>query len=488
MDGVESRLRDAERWLERPTDTGEQPVYGNEEEFQRLPGSISMYHAAIALARGDVENTLKYAREVLERAREDDYFMRGAASSLLGLAYWTSGDLETAYQTYSEGMAYLQRSGYISDVIGGSVTLADIRITQGRLHEAMSIYGRGLQLATKQDGPALRGAADMHVGMSDLYREWNELETAVLHLQKSKALGDLNGLPKNPYRWRVVMARIREIEGDFDQALALLDEAEGLYQGDFSPNVRPLPALKARVWIKQGRLPEALAWAREQGLSADGPLSYLHEFGHITLARILLAQHTSDGQDRSLDEAAGLLERLLNTAEEGGRMGSVIEILVLLALAYHAKGEPSAALQTLERALTLAEPGGYMRIFLDEGQAIWLLIEDLRSTIETRLHGEDEHQAAYIEKLMDAFARSSPVPQSSSENQKPKTESLVEPLTERELEVLRFFRTELSGPEIARELVVALSTVRTHTKSIYSKLNVNSRRAAVRRAEELGLI
>ena len=488
LDGVESRLRDAERWLDIPAGLGEQPIFLDEEDFQRLPGSIAMYHAAIALARGDVPNTMKYAREVLDLVREDDYFMRGAASSLLGLAYWTRGDLETAHRTYSDGMAYLQRSEYISDVIGGSVTLADIRITQGRLREAMSIYERGLQLATMQDGPILRGAADMHVGMSNLYREWNELETSVLHLQKSKGLGDLNGLPKNPYRWRVVMARIREIEGDPDQALALLDEAERLYQGDFSPNVRPLPALKARVWIKQGRLPEALAWAREQGLSAEGPLSYLREFGHITLARIFLAQVKSDDQDRSIDDATGLLGRLLKAAEEGGRTGSVIEILVLLALAYHAKGELSAALEALERALTLAEPESYMRIFLDEGQAMRLLIEDLRSMIETRSPGEDEHLAAYADKLLNAFERSSTVPQPSSENQKPKTESFVEPLTERELEVLRFFRTELSGPEIARELVVALSTIRTHTKSIYSKLGVNNRRGAVNRAEELGLI
>jgi LuxR family maltose regulon positive regulatory protein len=132
-------------------------------------------------------------------------------------------------------MAHLQKVGFISDVIGGSVTLADIRITQGRLHEAMSIYERGLQLATKQGAPILRGAADMHVGMSDLYYERNELNTAEQHLLKSKELGELNGLPKNPYRWRVAMARIQEAQGDLDGALDLLDEAEPLYVSDFSP-------------------------------------------------------------------------------------------------------------------------------------------------------------------------------------------------------------------------------------------------------------
>ena len=262
-EGVERRLQDAERWLVE--DIGERPVFVDEEAFRRLPGFVAMYHAAIALARGDVASTMKHARQVLAVAREGDDFLRGAASSLLGLAFWTSGDLETALQMYSDGMAHLQRIGFISDVIGGSVTLADIRITQGRLREAMSVFERGLQLATTQSGHALRGAADMHVGMSQIYRERNELDTATQHLLKSQELGDLNELPKNPYRWRVAMARIREAQGDLDGALDLLDEAEPLYLSDFSPNVRPVQGLKARVWVAQGRLNRALDWARAQG-------------------------------------------------------------------------------------------------------------------------------------------------------------------------------------------------------------------------------
>ncbi len=483
FDGVESRLRDAERWLDMPADRRVRPIFVDEEEFQRLPASVAMYHAAIALARGDVANTMKHAREVLALTPEDDDFMRGAASSLLGLAFWTSGDLETALRMYSDGMAHLQRMGFISDVIGGSVTLADIRITQGRLREAMNIYERGLQLATTQSGHVLRGAADMHVGMSALHRERNELDTAAQHLLESKELGDLNGLPKNPYRWRVAMARTREVQGDPDGALDLLDEAERLYQGDFSPNVRPVPALKARVWVAQGRLHEALAWAREQGLSAEDNLSYLNEFEHITLARILLARYKIDHQDSTIREAIGLLERLLSAAEEGGRIGSVIEILVLQALAHHARGDVPAALPPLERALTLAEPEGYVRMFVDEGS---IMAELLREASERGILRD------YTGRLLTAFeaerrtskasAGKSPLPST------PASQPLIEPLSQRELEVLRLFRTELSGPEIARELVIGLSTVRTHTKSIYSKLNVNNRRAAVRRAEELSLI
>ena len=166
---------------------------------------------------------------------------------MLGLASWTSGDLETGYQMFAQGMAHLQRAGFISDVIGGSVTLAEIRITQGRLREAMGIFERGLQLATKQDAPPVRGAADMHVGLSEIYRERNDLNAAEQHLLKSKQLGALNELPKNPYRWLVAMAHIREAQGELDDALQMLDEAEPIYMSDFSPNARPVAALKASI-------------------------------------------------------------------------------------------------------------------------------------------------------------------------------------------------------------------------------------------------
>lgn len=477
FDGVESRLQDIERWLAAPEETRGRPVYVDEEDFQRLPASVAMYHAAFALAQGDVAHAVKQARNVLELTRKDDDFPRGAASSLLGLASWTSGDLETAHQMFSEGMAHLQKVGFISDVVGGSVTLADIKITQGRLHEAMSIYEGGLQLATRQGAPALRGAADMHVGVSELYREQNDLNTAEQHLVKSKELGDLNGLPKNPYRWRVAMARIREARGELDEARDLLDEAEHLYVGDFSPNVRPISALRARVWVKEGELEKALAWTRERKLSIDEDPGYLREFEQITFARILLFQHQSDQADSLLHDAMGLLERLLKAAEKGGRVGSAIEILVLQALANQLRGDIPSALASLERALTLAEPEGYVRIFLDEGAPMAGL---LREAAAHRILPD------YTQKLLGAFKAEGRRDEGGSPL--PASRPLIEPLSQRELDVLRLFKTELSGPEIARELVIGLSTVRTHTKSIYNKLNVNSRRAAVKRAIELGLI
>jgi LuxR family maltose regulon positive regulatory protein len=206
-------------------------------------------------------------------------------------------------------------------------------------------------------------------------------------------------------------------------------------------------------------------------------LSYLREFEHITLARVLLARSKSDRANRSMLEAMGLLERLLKAAEEGGRTGSVIEILVLQALAHQAQGDIPAALIPLERALTLAEPEGYVRMFVDEGPPMAVLLE------KATKHGDPAwgtgNAPNYVRQLLTAFGCAS--------DRTPVKQVLIEPLSERELEVLRLLGTGLNGPEIARELVVSLNTIRTHTKNIYSKLGVDNRRAAVRRAEELKL-
>jgi LuxR family maltose regulon positive regulatory protein len=478
LEGVEARLRDAERWLDTTADVPEGPeapstemVVVDEEEFRRLPRSIAIYRAARAQALGDVATTATHARRALDLAPEDDHLGRGAAAGFLALASWASGDLEEAHRRYAECMASVQRAGHVSDALGCAIALADIRIAQGRLREAMLTYEQGLQRASAQGGPVLRGTADIHVGMSELHRERNDLHAATQHLLRSQELGEHIGLPQNLYRWRVAMARLREARGDLDGALDLLDEAERLYMGDFFPNVRPVLALKARVWVAQGRLGEAFGWASGQGLSVEDDLSYLREFEHITLARALLAGYRSERAERSVHEAIGLLERLLQAAGEGDRAGSVIEILVLQALAHQLRSDIPAALVPLERALTLAEPEGYLRVFVDEGPPMAVLLE------ATAEHGI---AANYVRRLLTAFGK--------TEDRTPVKQVLIEPLSERELEVLRLLGTDLNGPDIARDLVVSLNTVRSHTKNIYAKLGVNNRRAAVRRAEELDLL
>jgi LuxR family maltose regulon positive regulatory protein len=368
-------------------------------------------------------------------------------------------------------MAGLWRAGHVADTFGCAIALADIRMTQGRLRDALRTYEQALQRAAEHGGPVLRGTADMYVGMSELHRERDDLPAATRCLRQSEELGEHMGLPQNPYRRRAAMARVREAEGDLDGALDLLNEAERRYVSDFFPNVRPISAMRTRVWIRQGRLSEALGWVRERGLSADDDLSYLREFKHITLARVLLAQYAAERRGRFLDEASGFLERLLQAAEEGERTGSIIEILGLQALASQARGDSPAALASLQRALALAEPEGYVRIFVDEGRPMASL---LRAAAK---HGIT---ASYVRRLLAAVDK--------TQETAPIQQAMIEPLSERELDVLRLLGSDLDGPDIARELVVSLNTVRTHTKNIYAKLGVNNRRAAVRRAQELDLL
>jgi len=414
--------------------------------------------------------------------------MLGGAASQLGLAAWTSGDLETARRMTAEGMANLRLAGYISPAIGGARVLADIQIAQGRLHEAMTTYERALQWATEPGAPVLPGAADMYVGMSDLYREFNDLKTATQHLLTSQALGELAGLSPNPYRWCAAMARIREAQGDLDSALDLLDQAERLYDAAFSPNVRPIATRKTRVWVVKGRLSEALGWAREQGLTVENELSYLHEFDHITLARVLLARYQNDHADGSISEVMGLLERLLKAAEEGGRKGSVIEILVLQAIAYHAQGDLPAALLPLQHALALAEPEDYVRIFLDEGPGMMQLLREAFAR---------EIMPDYTDKLLAAFEAEKrkseekpdlpPVSPALPEGHRD-GEPLIDPLSQREVEVLQLIAQGLSNREIDERLFLALDTIKGHNRKIFDKLQVQSRTEAIARARELGLL
>jgi LuxR family maltose regulon positive regulatory protein len=484
FEAVDARLRDAERWLDTSAETSERReapsvdmVVVDEVAFRSLPGTIAVARAYHAGALGDVFCAADHARRALDLLPDDDHLWRGAAASLLGIAYWTSGDLEAAYRSFADGVSHQQMTGQVRFQIAGTYILADIRIAQGRLNEAVRTYEQSLQVATEQGEPVW-GTANLYVGLSELHRERGDLEAAKQHLLRSKELDEHGGLPETRYRWYVAMARIKEAQGDLDAALDLLDEAERQYVESPDPDVRPVAALKTRVWVAQGRLTEALGWTRERGLPADDDLSYLREFEHITLARVLLARYKSDREERYIHEAMELLERLLIAAEEGGRMGSVIEILVLQALAHEAQGDSPAALVPLERALSLAAPEGYVRIFVDEGLSMArLLYEALSQGVESD----------YIRRLLAAFPVAESEQTASSPMRGSKSE-LVEPLSERELEVLQLIAEGLTNQEVATELYLSLHTVKVHARNIFTKLAVKNRAQAVARGRALGIL
>ena len=278
---------------------------------------VQMYRAALALSRGDVRGTVRHAQLAVDRAADDDDLTRAGASALSGLASWGVGDLEAAHRSYAACVEGMRRVGHIADILGCSITLADIRLTQGRLRDAQATYDRALLLAadnsetalsggtlpgtvlagTVLPGTVLPGTADMYVGLSHVAFERDDLDAATAHLLRSQELGERAGLPQNPYRWRVALARVQEARGDLAAAVALLDEAQAVYTADFAPNVRPVHSVRARMLAAHGYVDEALAWAAAQRLSPDDELSYRHEHEHVTLARVLLARHTAEGTD-----------------------------------------------------------------------------------------------------------------------------------------------------------------------------------------------
>ncbi len=478
FDGVEELLATTEALLTAPAERRgrEQAPTVDTEEYLRLPADIAVHRAGLALVRGDVEQTREFARRALDEVADDDHITRGAGLALIGLAAWSTGDLATAHASYTACLVEFEAIDHVSDVLGCSITLGDLEVALGRPRAAMRTYRAALDLADRHHSPVLRGRADMHVGLAARHLELGDLPAAHLELSRSRELGEHAGLLQDAYRWRVVMAAVRESEGDVEAALDLLDEAERLYVGDFQPQVQPIPAVRARTWLRHGHLDLAVGWIHQQGVSLDDDLSYLREYEHLTLARTLLAQHTVVGDDGILRQVLAFLGRMLDAATAGGRVGSVLEIQVARALAHQRLGNLEEALVSLGAALTLAEPEGHVRTFAVEG-----------APIASLLRAEQQRQeSAYVGRLLQSLAGSrastEPAPKQSRHPWP------VEPLSSREQDVLRLLDSELNGPDIARELVVSLNTVRTHTKNLYMKLGVTSRRAAVLRAKELDLL
>lgn len=463
LDGAAALLSAAERAMARPEDI----VVVDEPEFARLPAMIELYRAAVAKIQGDLEANIAHSQRVLELVEGGNDIGRGGAETMLGLAYWEKGELDRGFAWYAKGMASLERAGLVSDVVGASIVGADIRLAAGRLGDAMRIYEDGLARATRTR-PPLRGVTDMHTGLAAIAYERGLLDEARVHLDAAQQLDAGLGFPREPYRSRVVRARMAQASGDLESALLLLDEADRLYLSDFSPDIHPVPAIRARMLVAHGRLREARAWAEVADLSAADSLTYVREYEHTTLARLLVAEAQGSAD---VGPALDLLERLLEAAEAGLRDGSRLEVLVVQSLGRYLAGDIPGAYAALDAAVAIAEPEGYVRVFLDEGPAMLRLLK-----AAARRSGA----ADYLKELVHASREAT--------ERTPAQAGLVEPLSERELEVLRLLRSDLDGPDIANELVVSLNTLRTHTKNIYAKLDVSSRRAAVRRGEELDLI
>jgi LuxR family maltose regulon positive regulatory protein len=300
-------------------------------------------------------------------------------------------------------------------------------------------------------------------------------------------------MTESRYRWFVANGLVCQDEGNPDRAIESLDQAEQLFRPGFFPEVRPIPAMRARVWIRQGNLSEAAEWARAAGAAVTDEPSYMQEYSHLTLVRLLIAQQLTQQDTGTVDGAMDLLDRLLAPAEDSGRAGSVVEIRLLQALAHHVLGRRREALEALGAAFAGSpEPDEYVRLFLDEGVAmVELLREAAVSATSGGMHDSDAAAAVRdrVRRLLGLAGTAQPAPAHRGERPPSDVNALdLSPLSERELQVLRLLGSELSGPEMARALFISQNTLRSHTKHIFTKLGVTSRRSAVRRAHELGLM
>jgi len=474
LESAEVYLNDAERLLDNMTnpnvlskDSTTEIVIIDEAQFQSLPATIAIARAYIAQALGDIASTVQYAQKALAHSRDrDDLLNHGRATTLLGLASWANGDLETAAQAFADFISMMRRTGNESETIGAIFVLATIKIAQGCLREAFDEYQQSIQFVTDRSGEPPIGTEDLYRGISEIYCEWGDLAAAERYLKISKNLGDQTFQSDWQNRWCVTRACLLVDKGDLDSALEQLEEAEQLSIQNPLPEVRPAGVMKARIWVRQGKIAETLNWVHEKDLSIDDELHYMKEFEHITLARLLIAQYQKNREDKAIRDAEVFLEGLLQAAEEGKRTTSVIEILILLALTYETQGNRTSALKHLEQALKLAEPEGFVRIFVAEGQPMIELLS-----------------AAAVQGIVPSYSR-----KLLTLIQPHQQQGLVEPLTEREIEVLQLIAQGLSNREIGEQLYLALDTVKGYNRKIFGKLGVRKRLEAVNRAQGLGIL
>jgi LuxR family maltose regulon positive regulatory protein len=479
LDATVLRLDDAERVLATEPPDGERP-WADTPELRTLPATIAMYRASVAQARGDAAHTEAHARRALSLTSPEDHLARGGAEGFLAMAAWARGDVVSAFDTFTDAMASLRAGGDLVDGLGGTVVLADLSRAAGRPVHAHELCDRAMRQADDLGMPVARAASELRVVLAELDVEAGRLDRARAHLEAASALTERTPFSEGDFRLFVASALLAAADGDHATALRHLDRAEELHRPGFFPDVRPVAALRARIQLSEGDLAAAARWAVERGVSPTDPPQFLREYDHLTLVRLLLARQRAHLERDAADRALGLLEAVREAATTAGRAGSLVEVRLLTALTHDVRGRRAEALGALADALTLApEPEGWAQVFLDEGTPALSLLRALAAE-RADTSGRQARRVLGVASASGAAG--------TSGTQAAGVRQPVQPLSERELQVLRLLGTELSGPEIARALFISPNTLRTHTKHVFTKLGVTSRRAAVARAGERGLL
>ena len=465
LDDAEKRLQAAEQMLESTSIS--------DLDKDGLLGRIAVIRAYISTRTGDFSRTIYFSSQALKLLPQRDLNWRSVAATLLGFGSG-SDDLVEAQQAFFEAMKISKAAGNVYYHIFAGSCLGSIIFKRGKLKEAEDINRQLLSLAIENGIEQTGIVGSLYANLGMIFCEWNDFDEGIRLINKGIELSELGRDPVILASCQVGLLRALMYRMDFAGALKLMENINER-AGNFAlpPWItNTISALNVFFWLGSGNLNAALQWAQERGLSIDDKLDGLHEVEYIALAHIHIAQN-------KLEEADRLLQRLIENAKAGDRVYMMIEMRLMRALIFKAKQDTAAALAELKLALTLAEPGGLIMIFVSKGKPVAELLEEILA-VKNRDHDATKagFSLSYAKKLLSVFRAATP----------PKIEGLLDPISERELEVLHLIAAGLSNKEITEKLFISLNTVKTHTKNINSKLNVNSRTKAVARAKELGLL
>ena len=436
---------------------------GDSPEMAHLLETAAADRASYALVGGEVTQAAAYARRALAQLPEDSP-SRARPASILGLAALRAGRLAEAHEAFSQAIAAIKAAGIPFAAAPLMCNLAEVQFIQGKLRRAARTCAEATQ-AGIIDGEPTPSVGFVGLEMAQIAYEQDDLEAAEDYIMEGLDLLRRGRIALGLERVYATLARIRQARGDQKGAGEAIQKALEIVQGLGIPYLSILTsAYQTRLWLAQGRIKQAGRWA--QDYRQMGETEVMREFEDLTLARVLLAENAPT-------EALALLEKLIPPAEAAGRMGRAIEMAALRAVALDALRERAQALDEIARALELAEPEMYVRLFVEAGDPMAMLLREAaaRGIAPT-----------YAAKLLRSFGPSGPSAIGAP------AQPLAEPLTEREMEVLNLLAEGLTNPEIAQRLFISLPTVKSHARNIYGKLGVHSRRQAVAHARSLGIL
>ena len=481
-EGAGPPLNAAERAVTDAAEEPFEPSAGNAASLLvNVPAGIALGRASLAHLRGDADGTAAFASQALAKAGEGESMLDSTARWLLAMAEWLRGRVAEAERAFAASITGWRAAGERYSAAYGGHHLGQVQRAQGRLDAAVGTYQQALEVTATPGRPAMPAAGIAFVGMGEVAYQRNELEAALRQvtegIERCRQLTYTQPLATG----LAALAWIRQANGDPGEALEAIEEAGRAAPSEAVTSLlNPVPAQRARLLLAQGEVAAAARWTEERGLDPDDDPGYPREPEYLALARVLLAQ------DR-VGPALALLERLHAAAIAQGRTGSVIEILALRALARAAAGDENAAVNTLARALTLACPQGYVRVFADEGPPMAALLARLVAAQKADHAAARDVPLGCLAQVLGAFGQKPAVP-GARQHAAVAVPGLVEQLTARELEILALLAAGTPNPRIAEQLVVSLDTVKKHVSHLLGKLGAANRTEAVTRARQLGLI